>query len=542
MEPDYYHFNPNLYSNEDMEHLADDWFDASKQNLSSNQAEKLYEKTANVFSYLQRLENSLKVKSHSECIPIASKMSDLCNALISGFNKHGINESRGLALWIAEHTIVENTQISKYRGAYNPLHDLVNVVRSIKENYDYAPRSQRQKNDISDLKYVDSASEFFIEAGQKTGIPDNSDIKQAFITSFDLENLMAFRSTSKQNKEIVNELLVESLNEGKIIYNDLDLHNIDQIKSFFEEQASKISLNFVIQPYHSDDRITQICNWFPNMYYITIGDGIKITEKLLENLKGLNALKVLDFENFNDAEAFNSVIENCPHLVSISITDFESLKDISALKNCTNLNELYLINCPNINADLTFENNSPLQTLVIAKCSVKNINCPSLTTLQIIDCPLESISCPELHTVDLRDCAIEKDVFEKFIHLRSLTLANCNVDQVNLEKNIFLEKVEFRNCNFTNLLFLGVLKNLKSLAIENCPIISINIARSFPLLEHLEIMGCKDVTDIAVLLDCPSLKTAKLAVDLPENDVQADLDYENVLVALTERGVEVTEI
>ncbi len=559
--PDYSNIYISDFSCEDMQKLADKWYDAAKKDLSSNNSQKLYIKTEKAVAYLKNLEGSLYYKKSSECVLISEKIENLCNAIINGFEKHGLNESKFLAHWIAENTRSNgNARVygafgnARLYGAFTSLHHLFKTVKSIKtheaeDNIAIQDKSINQSN----LAFVDSASKFYIAAGTKIEIPEQYDVKLPIFSNLRLTDLLAVRTTSEENKNIVNTLLINRLNDDKISLDELEINNYTDLINFFGERCSELLfLNLEIfdridkktrkKVTMDEDSIAIIVHWCPKIHSINFSGDVKVTHELLEILKNLKSVDMIEFKGFNDAKAFEDLINIFPLLKTVTLEDFEEIKDVSILNKCKKISHLCLTDCPNLDPDFELKSGH-LQSLEIRNCEIKSIKCPSLIELTLETCSLGSIECPELEKCSMENCVIENsDLLKDCIDLKELALISSHIEDINLESNLNLNKITIKHCPYHEIFFLRYLSSLKSLIIGNCPVTSINVLTYLRSLQTFEISDCENITNIEILIQCPALKELVLNINLRENTLEALEEYSSVIMKLNRRGVKVREL
>ncbi|HEV8053068.1 MAG TPA: hypothetical protein VGP47_11290 [Parachlamydiaceae bacterium] len=389
------------YSITDMQHLADDWYNAALNNLSSNETKELYDKTDNVISYINRLEGNLYLNyiTKDKYILVAEKIVTLCNAIANGFDKHDAKDTMILSRWVKEHTgVLQNSRIFnaglKFSGAFNPLHNLFKIVNSVmatKEEYNVI--TQSDWSDHSNLAVVDSTSKLYIEEGFKAEIPEQFDVKSQIFSKLKLRDLLAVRTSSEENKNIVDTLLINFLNDEKIALSDLKIRTYTDLISFFGERCSellRLNLNifFRINPMTlekeaiDESTIAMIVHLCPKIHSLSFSGNVKVTNELLEILKNLKFVDEIKFEKFNDAKAFKNLINIFPNLKTVTLEDNKEILDISILNNCKKIMNLHLLDCPKIERNLGLKS-CPIKFLEIQKCEIESINCPSLTSLAI---------------------------------------------------------------------------------------------------------------------------------------------------------------
>ncbi len=132
-----------------------------------------------------------------------------------------------------------------------------------------------------------------------------------------------------------------------------------------------------------------------------------------------------------------------------------------------------------------------------------SVNLPN-NTVKVIDCNVRDIY--------VRQCIFVDGVSDIYMYGKLMVYAD--FDTTKFKYMTRLEKIVFEQCEFTNLEFIPITDNLKSISIINMPKMkSIKHITKFPNIEEVTIIGTCNIYDIDTLKDCKKIKKLRLPIE-----------------------------
>lgn len=438
--------------------LIQKWFDAAKNNISTDKKIKLTEKT-NLFTDSVRSEGLEFEKN-------ILHLHHLSNLMNHAINQHSEDELNDLTLWLKQNTVWHPVLEGMY-PVFTRLYDqaicknininptgiaLYNKVRtgSISHTFKFSILLSGGICNEKIKKYIEEAGKF-----EKADFSILGDNIPKILEKLEIKDLLNFHKVNRENRHYASYELACRLQKLEIFLSDivkLDENAEINIKFLLGDFYSKID-NIEIDSGCCDFRRTQTYTSLPVLYM----DFIKI----FSNLKHLHIHRYqnVDFSILPFCEKIESVI-----LHTCTINNFDS-------KNLNNIKTLKFTNCST--DDFKIDNPCPtVEVLRFVSSKVENLN-----YLQFF---------PNLREFVISDLSeLDKDRWEVFSHCPKL------------------EKLQLITCHVKDFDFLKHLKNLRELGLgtsakQLTDTQLLEILTFCPNLKTIDLRGCDQISDTLV--------------------------------------------
>ena len=446
-----------------MQNLGQQWYNAAKNDINTTQRMKLYADTEQVVTFLEK--SGFDIQGNNE------KIAALRHAVVEGFAKHKPQEFESLAKWVASNT-GQSGLGTGFTGAYKTLHHLINAVKANNSSdiFDSGEGEFLAKLTLIDsksLNYITAANEAYIESG-KTSADVSDEVMLAICESMSVEELLKMREMSKQSEEIVNYVMINKLNNGKISFTELNIVTAKDLDAIFGEHASKI-VCFEINP---EDEENFEANTESSPTILCIAQ--------------LNAAELLAFGETSEQTKViaNNLLTNKLNAGEITFSDLNiySLNDLKAIFDVNFCKIEYLEVKNNKPLDKTDADTTPLILCVAQLANIKELELP---------CFYIDLGTPQ-DISGLKHCT----------QLKTLVM-NFN-DNTDISVLSHCPKLKYLDISYTSISDISVLRNcpaLKILFINGTKVTDINVLKDLRIhnnvLEKVQMMGC-DIPDEAL--------------------------------------------
>lgn len=503
------------------------WANAAQNNADTSSRIELYQETEKVISFLGRDINQMEPAE-------AEQITNICTALMQGFEQLNENESKQLVNWIAQNTGIAEGE--KFEGAYPVLHHLFEAMAKVKNERAVDPA----KIDSRSLEGINSL---------KSGMPESSkDIRIIQFSNSSSKDLLSIYQTSKESRAFIFPIFIDRINKGELLLRQLGIKEFSQIKPFFGDSCSSVH-NLNLSGIHNLDNedIAEIYKLFPNISNLCIHNA-EITNESGSIFEKMKSLKSLELSSCRGIENID-FLKQLPNLTSLNLANCQFLKDITVLEHLRGLTSLNLrghtMQDIKVLQNLTRLTNLDLSICVeLADISTLE-NLTGLTNLNLSSClELEDISTlknlKELTSLNLNGCnSINDQDFQVLGQLGSLTnlnLSSCKkLSDITFLKNLTkIEKLNLSNYRYgSDFSILQEMKELSELLLNGCKV-DVNYLQNIPSIRILNLSNCYSLDNVNQLQSLQKLEN----LDISHNNLISTLDDLKNLKKLEKLNIE----
>lgn len=424
-----------------IQNLGTQWCEASKKNFDTTGRMKLYEDTERVISFI--CKNSEKLV----------EINNLCSSIIQELSSEP--QSQKLAEWIALNTGFSEGE--ELNGAYPVFHKLFEAMGM-----------------PNDFKEIDVNAHRLITS--QTPSEYGKNVGKIYYSSLSTKELLALDKTSRKDRSLAMDILIDRLNAHKIIPAHLGIITVADLINFFGPRCSEIVI-LDLRGFSFINDMDKLVIFFPKLTTLIFKEYVSITEEFASSFSKMTCLKNLDLskcEMFDDL----SFLQGLQSLETLSLSNCAQTNDFSKLQNLTKLTSLNLSGC-NF-TDVNFlQNLTHLKELNLQKCFPLS-DITSLKGLQ----KLRRLDFFGNHKIE--NFSSLKDLF----NLESLDLSSCfKITDISILRDLLsLENLNLSKCfNITDFKVLKNLPSLKNLNLTKCKNLDVKLLKDLQSLEELEL-------------------------------------------------------